>query len=172
LERTVWMNQLLVAVFLFGILVPAFWCISTSNRLTRLEKLVQEAWADIDVALKRRHDLVPNLVETVRAYAHHERDLLEDLVRAREEAIKGCASEESDLGRAVGAVLARAESYPELKASENFVVLQRELSDSEDRIAAARRFYNANVREFNTMLASFPARLLAGARRPVAFLES
>jgi len=166
------MTQIVVAVFLFGVVIPGFWCVSTSNRLTRLEKLVQEAWADIDVALKRRHDLVPNLVETVRAYAHHERELLEDLSRAREEAINGCAPEESTLGRAVGAVLARAQSYPELRASENFVQLQRELSDSEDRIAAARRFYNANVREFNTLLASFPSRLVAGGRREMEFYEA
>lgn len=166
------MTQILIAVLLFGVLVPCFWSVSAANRLTRMEKLVQESWADVEVALKRRHDLIPNLVETVRAYAHHEREMLEDLLRAREQAIAGCAPEESELGRAVKAVLARAEAYPDLKASENFVELQHELSDSEDRIAAARRFYNANVREFNILLSSFPSRLFAGGRTAKEFFQA
>jgi LemA protein len=165
------MNQVLTIVVLLGVLICCVWAISTANRFARLEKLVQEAWANVDVALKRRHDLIPNLVETVKAYAAHERELLEELIHARDKAVNGSAPDESQLARVVNTVIARAEAYPDLKASENFIELQYELSNSEDRIAAARRFYNANVRDFNILLASFPARVLSGGRAAKEFYE-
>ncbi len=165
------MNQLLVPVLLFGVVFPLFWAIATSNKFTRLEKLLQESWSNIDIALKRRHDLIPNLVETVKAYAAHEKELLERLVHARERAIQGSANEESELARTVSVVFARAEAYPDLKASQNFIELQLELANTEDRIAAARRFYNANVRDFNILLESFPSSLVSGGRQAKEFFE-
>ncbi len=123
------------------------------NRLVRLRNRVQESWRQIDVELNRRHDLIPNLVETVKGYAAHERETLEAVVQARTAAATTGSSpaeqarQEGALGQALGRLFALAESYPDLKANTNFLELQRELSDTEDRIAAGRRYYNASVRE-------------------------
>jgi LemA protein len=140
------------------------------NRFVRQRTHVDESWGGIDVELTRRHDLVPNLVETVRGYAAHEQALLDNLVRAREAAAAHHADRpkqregyENAVGGALAQVLARAEAYPDLKASTTFLHLQAELTNTEDRIAAARRFYNGNVRAYNTRVRTFPSNLVAGA---------
>jgi LemA protein len=142
------------------------------NRFVRQRTLVDESWGDIDVELSRRHDLIPNLVATVKGYADHERELLEQLVRAREDATAHRDDRphdregfEDSVTRALQSVLARVEAYPDLKASTSFLQLQRELTLTEDRIAAARRFYNGNVRSYNTRVQTFPANLVAAAFR-------
>jgi LemA protein len=139
------------------------------NRFVRQRALVDESWGQTDVELTRRHDLIPNLVATVQAYAAHERTLLEEVTAARAAATshQGAAPHEREpfeerLGGALASVLARVEAYPELKANEGFLQLQDELTNTEDRIAAARRFYNGNVRAFNTRVSTFPSNLVAG----------
>ena len=139
------------------------------NRFVRQRTLVDESWSQTDVELTRRHELIPNLVSTVKGYAEHEAEVLETLARAREDAVahknddpKTRESSEENLGRAVGRVMARAEAYPDLKASANFLELQDELTNTEDRIAAARRFYNGNVRAYNTRVSTFPSNVIAG----------
>jgi LemA protein len=131
-----------------------------------LRNQTNEAWSDIDVQLKRRHDLIPNLVETVKGYASHERQLFENVTKARANAIsaqgaveKGKA--ENMLSGTLKSLFAVAENYPQLRASENFAKLQDELSDTENKIQASRRFYNGNVRDFNTKLQVFPNNLVA-----------
>jgi len=142
------------------------------NTFVRLRTLVDESWGDIDVELSRRHDLIPYLVETVQGYAAHEREVLELLVRAREDATAHRGDRPHDreayegtVTEALRSVLARVEAYPDLKASAGFLSLQRELTLTEDRIAAARRFYNGNVRLYNTRVSTFPSNLLAAAFR-------
>lgn len=146
--------------------------VASYNRFVRQRNLVAESWRQVDVELQRRHDLIPNLVEVVRAYAAHERQVLETVARARAGAESARteaaddrqrrASAENQLSAAVGAVVAVAESYPQLKADQNFLALQQELVDTEDRIAAGRRFYNGNVRALNTRVEAFPSNLVAG----------
>ena len=144
----------------------------TYNRLTRLRQNVAEAWSAIDTELKRRYDLVPNLVETVRAYAGHERQTLEAVANARSAAqadhgpAPSQAGHEEQLSQQLRRLFLISEAYPDLKASGQFLDLQKQLSETETRIASARRFYNANVRELNTAVASFPTALLA---RPFGF---
>lgn len=151
-------------------LLLAVWVVLTHNRLVRLRTLVDESWGDVDVELSRRHDLIPNLVETVEGYAAHERGLLELLVRARADATahrddRPHAREpfEAGITSALHSVLARVEAYPDLQASSQFLALQRELTLTEDRIAAARRFFNGNVRSYNTRVQTFPPNLVAAA---------
>ncbi len=138
------------------------------NGLVRLRNLVQEAWAQIDVELKRRHDLIGNLVETVKGYAAHEKGTLEEITRARAGAMAPdqspaeAARSEAALSQALVRLNAVAESYPDLKANQNFLALQNELSATEDRIASARRYYNANVRELNTKVQTVPTNVIAG----------
>ena len=136
------------------------------NRLVNLKNRSEEAWSDIDVQLKRRHDLIPNLVETVKGYAKHEKELFEKVTEARAAAIssKGIADKakaENQITEALKSVFAVAENYPNLKANENFVELQREITDTEDKIQAARRFYNGNVRDPNIAIESFPSNIIA-----------
>ena len=137
------------------------------NRFVRQRNLVQESWRQVDVELTRRHELVPNLVETVKGYATHEREVFESVTRARAAAAAPGASpaeqakQEGVLGQALGRLFAVAEAYPDLKASTNFLELQRQLTETEDRIAAGRRFYNANVRALNTRVESFPSNIVA-----------
>jgi LemA protein len=143
------------------------------NRLVRLRNEVDTGWANIDVQLQRRADLIPNLVEAVKGYAAHERGVFEEVTRARaalQRAEGPAAAAEADLGlsAALGRLFAVAEAYPELKASENFLRLQEDLTDTEDKISAARRYYNATVMHFNTAVQSFPWLLLA---RPLGFRE-
>jgi len=155
--------QLILAI---GVVI-VLWLILTYNRFVTLRNRVKEAWADIDVQLKRRYDLIPNLVETVKGYASHERELLEKVTQARTQAmgaqtIKERGDAENALSQTLKSLFAVSENYPQLKASENFLELQRELTDTEDKIQAARRFYNGNVRDFNTILQSFPQNAVAG----------
>lgn len=151
------------------ILLLAGWIILTYNRFVTLQNRAKEAWADIDVQLKRRYDLIPNLVETVRGYASHERGVFERVTEARARAIsaeksghpKEVAEAENFLASTLKTLFAVVENYPDLKASTNFLELQRELRDTEDKIQAARRFYNGNVRDFNILAESFPASIVA-----------
>ncbi|MCW5942970.1 MAG: LemA family protein [Fimbriimonadaceae bacterium] len=151
------------------VVLPLVFWIGTQNRLVRLKNMIRESWANVDVQLKRRYDLILELVRTVRAYADHERDLFERIARAREAALRSAGSageqarDENELVHGINTLLGRIEGYPELRASRHFLELQRELADTEDRIAAARRFFNANVREFNTALDSFPSSIVANA---------
>jgi len=139
------------------------------NGLVRVRNLVQESWRQVDVELTRRHDLIPNLVETVKGYAAHEKSVFEEVARARSQAAgtgatpEQQAAQENELTHALGRLFAVAEGYPVLRASENFQQLQLELATTEDRIAAGRRFYNANVRDLNTRVESFPSNLIANA---------
>jgi LemA protein len=139
------------------------------NRLVRLRNHIDESWHNVDTELQRRYDLVPNLVETVRGYAAHERAVFESVTTRRAEAMSGPrapdaqAPLEQALGQGVAQVMAVAEHYPDLRASEQFLGLQRELVDTEDRIQVARRIYNANVRAYNNMVQGFPSLLVAGA---------
>ena len=156
-------------VIFFGVaVVGLLWLIGTYNGLIRLRNHCQESWADIDTELKRRHNLIPNLVSTVKGYAAHERATLESVIAARERAeahhdrVKDQAIDESSLVREVGHLFALAENYPELKADRNFLQLQQELVNTEDRIQAARRFYNANVRDLKNRIEIFPSSLVAG----------
>ncbi|MEX0917110.1 MAG: LemA family protein [Candidatus Paceibacterota bacterium] len=157
---------------IFGALV--LWSVWAYNNFVKLINRAQEAWADIDVQLKRRYDLIPNLVNTVKGYAAHERGTFNEVTEARTKAtqihvdpsnvtpeqIAAMAGAESALTQSLGKLLAIAENYPDLKASENFLELQRELSDTENKIQAARRFYNTNVRDLNTALESFPQNVI------------
>lgn len=139
------------------------------NRLVALRQTTRQAWGDIDVQLKQRHDLVPNLVETVKGYASHEKETLENVVKARQTAIdvsgstKELAQAENMLSGALRQLFALAESYPDLKANQNFLELQNELADLENKIAAARRFFNNAVAEYNTAIEQFPAVILANS---------
>ena len=151
------------------LLVVAFlvlWLIGVFNSLIRRRNRVNEAWADIDVQLKRRHSLIPNLVERVKGYMQHERGVLENVTRARAEAVNAQNAEERQkkenmLTDTLKTLFAVSENYPDLKASVNFLDLQRELADAENKIMAARRFYNTNVRDYNTSIQSFPTNLIA-----------
>lgn len=143
------------------------WAIAVYNGLIRLKNRVDEAWSDIDVQLKRRYDLIPNLVNTVKGYAAHEKDLFEKVTEARTRAMgAGSAHEKAEAENVLTGTLktlfAVAENYPDLKANQNFLELQREVTDTEDKIQAARRFYNGNVRDFNTKLEVFPTNFFAG----------
>jgi LemA protein len=141
------------------------------NRFVRQRNLVQESWRQIDVELNRRHDLIPNLVETVRGYAAHERGVFEAVTQARaaaqqtmQSAGAGPAAQaqaEGVLGQALSRLMAVVENYPQLKANEQFIALQQQLTETEDRIAAGRRFYNANVRALNTRVEAFPSAIVA-----------
>lgn len=142
--------------------------VAVYNRLVRLRVQCNNAWADIDVQLKRRHDLIPNIVETVKGYASHERETLEEVVSARNRAMdaEGPAAQaeaEGMLTNALKSLFALSEDYPELKAAENFRQLQDTLSEIETALQNARRYYNAVVRDFNTKVQQFPSNLVAGA---------
>lgn len=137
------------------------------NQLVTLKNRTDESWSDIDVQLKRRYDLIPNLINTVKGYAAHESTVLQKVTEARSQAMQagtagGRAEAENMLSEALKSLFAVSENYPDLKANANFLELQRELSDTENKIQAARRFYNANVRDFNTKIESFPSNLIAG----------
>lgn len=154
------MNTLLwIILIVVGVLIV--WLIAIYNALITLKNRVDEAWSDIDVQLKRRYDLIPNLVETVKGYATHERELFEKVTEARARAMgasgaKEKAEAENMLSQTLKSLFAVAENYPQLRASENFAKLQDELADTENKIQAARRFYNGNVRDFNIKIQVFP----------------
>ena len=152
-----------------GVLVVlVLWIIMIYNQLVAMRQRVGQAFADVDVQLKQRHDLIPNLVETVKGYAAHERGTLEEVVKARNAAMAAQgpaqqAAAENMLSGALRQLFALAEAYPDLKANQNFQQLQSELSDVENKIAASRRFFNNAVQEYNTGIQQFPAVLLAGS---------
>ena len=165
-------------VFLGVIVVVVVWAIFSYNSFVRLINRAKEAWADIDVQLKRRYDLIPNLVETVKGYTTHEQGTLEKVTAARVAAMDAGGVEEKGkaenmLTGALKSLFAVAEAYPDLKANKTFLELQRELSDTENKIQAARRFYNTNVRDLNTAIESFPGNVIANFFRfePREFFE-
>ena len=158
----------LIVLIVIAVLV-LFFLLRTYNRLVGMRNSVRNGWADIDVQLTRRHDLVPNLVESVKGYMAHERQTLEAVTQARTAAmsvagagIAARAAAEMALGGAVGNLFAVAERYPQLKASQNFLLLQEQLNSTENRIAFARQHYNETVRQLNTSIAEFPRNLVAG----------
>ncbi|MAB72663.1 MAG: hypothetical protein CMJ54_09170 [Planctomycetaceae bacterium] len=150
------------------VLLPLIWCVVIYNRLVSVRQHLQESWADVDVELKRRYDLIPNLVATVKGYAAHERETLERVVELRNRARENVgrpdrqSGDEQAMVAGVDRLLAVAEAYPDLKADTGFRELQSELANTEDRIAAGRRFYNANVREMNQLCTTIPSNLVAG----------
>lgn len=157
-------------VFVYGLIALAvvlvFWLIGVYNSLIKLRNRTQEAWSDIDVQLKRRYDLIPNLVETVKGYAAHEKETFEKVIQARSAAMSAQGAEakgkaENMLSETLKSIFALSEAYPDLKANQNFLKLQDELSDTENKIQAARRFYNGNVRDFNTKMEIFPNNMIA-----------
>jgi len=148
------------------VVVLLLYIILTYNGLVTLRNRVKEAWSDIDVQLKRRYDLIPNLVEVVKGYASHEKETLERVITARNVAMSANGAKEKGeaenvLSGALKNLFALSENYPDLKASTNFLELQRELADTENKIQAARRFYNGNVKDFNTKIETFPANIIA-----------
>lgn len=164
------MNPTVAILIAFGtlVLLPLIYGLAIYNRLVSIRAHMRESWADVDVELKRRYELIPNLVETVRGYAAHEREALERVTELRNRA----AANHEDAGSqgrdeqmlidALRSVFVVVEGYPELKADRNFRELQAELANTEDRIAAARRFYNGNVRELNQLVEMFPSKVVAG----------
>jgi LemA protein len=159
--------DMLISVGLIAVVLLAIWAVAANNSFVRARNKVDEAWSGIDVQLKRRHDLVPNLVETVKGYAKHERETLSAVTKARAEAVaasgpEGVAKAESKLTSALGGIYVVAEQYPELRASDEFRDLERQLAALETDIQAARRIYNSNVQAYNTRIQIFPNSLIAG----------
>ncbi len=160
-----------LSYFIIGIVVLlALWIIGVFNSLIRLKNRAKEGWSDIDVQLKRRHDLIPNLVSSVKGFMKHERELLEKITKYRSKAVeeqkggktKELAKTEGMLGNMLGQLQIAVEAYPDLKANQNVAQLMDELSDTENKIQASRRFYNGMVRDFNTKIETFPNNMIAG----------
>jgi len=168
-----------LAILTAVILIPAIWAVATYNSLVALKNYIRDAWANIDTELKRRYDLIPNLVSTVKAYAAHEREVLERVTQLRNQAaanegsIASQAEDERQLVDGVQKLFALAEGYPQLKADQNFLQLQHELVNTEDRIQAARRFFNGNVRDYRNKCEQFPSSLIAGMAgfQPESYFE-
>src|SRR3989344_3378737 len=159
------MNPLTISLVVVG--VVALWLIATFNRLVTLRNRAKEALSDIDVQSKRRYDLIPNLVETVKGYMAHEKSVLENVTAARSKVAQGGdalqrADSENALSATLKTLFAVSENYPDLKANANFLELQRELADTENKMMASRRFYNSTVRDLNTKIQTFPTNLIAG----------
>jgi LemA protein len=157
------MGFLILLIVLGGV---AFYVVSLYNRLVKLRNGAESAWSDIDVQLKRRYELIPNLVETVKGYAAHEKGTFEEVTRARSQAMQASgpgekSAAEGNLSRVLKSLFAVAEAYPELRANQNFLSLQEELSNLENAIQNARRYYNAVVRDLNTRCEAFPSNLVA-----------
>ncbi|MHB1865296.1 MAG: LemA family protein [Candidatus Saccharimonadales bacterium] len=158
--------ELLIIIVVVLVVIGAIAAIAMFNGLVRLNQRVDEAWSDITVQLKRRYDLIPNLVNTVKGYAKHEKTVFEDVTKARADAISSdgvqeTAKAENQFSKTLKSLFAVAENYPDLKASENFRQLQSELTDTEDKIQASRRFYNNMVKDFNTRRQTFPTKIFA-----------
>jgi len=158
------MDFFTIIIVVIAILIV--WIIFSFNALVKLKNRAKEAWSDIEVQLKRRYNLIPSLVETVKGYAAHEREVLEKVTEARAKAMgaqtmKEKGEAENFLSQTLKSLFAVVENYPDLKASQNFLELQRELRDTEDKIQAARRFYNSNVRDLNIKIESFPTNIIA-----------
>lgn len=163
-----YMNILIILAIAVGAIL--LWVVAIYNGLITFRNRTKEAWSDIDVQLKRRYDLIPNLVETVKGYAAHERELFQKVTEARTRAmgaqtLKEKGEAENILSGTLKTLFAVAENYPQLRAAENFLELQRELADTENKIQAARRFYNTNVRDLNIKIESFPANIVANLFR-------
>ncbi len=157
----------IIFILIALVVVVALWFILSYNRFITLINRAKEAWSDIDIQLKRRYDLIPNLVNTVKGYATHESGTFEKITEARSKAMSAGSLQEKGeaenmLSGALKSLFAVAESYPDLKANTNFLELQRELSDTENKIQSARRFYNGNVRDLNIMIEQFPSKIVAG----------
>ncbi len=174
------MSPVMWAFIIAGpVLIGLLWFIIIYNRFIRLKQYMKESWADVDVELQRRYELIPNLVNTVKGYARHEQDLFEHISEARTKAMGNQgdpahqSGDEQQLIGQLGKLFAVAEGYPDLKADKNFLDLQHELAITENRIAAARRFFNGNVREFNTLRESFPSSIVAsvGSFTKAGFFE-
>lgn len=153
-------------ILIVALVLVAVWAVAAFNRLISLRNRTEEAWSDIDVQMKRRYDLIPNLVASVKGYATHEASVFENVTKARTAAMGARtatehAKAENQLTESLKTVFAVAENYPQLQASQNFLQLQNELADAEDKIQAARRFYNGNARDFNTALQTFPSNMIA-----------
>lgn len=160
------MTPLYIVLGIIALLV--IYVIFAYNGFVSKVNRTKEAWADIDVQLKRRYDLIPNLIETVKGYATHERETFDSVTKARSQAMQAGstadkAEAENMLSGALKSLFAVSEAYPDLKANQNFMELQRELSDTEDKIQASRRFYNSNVQELNTSVQSFPGNIIANS---------
>jgi LemA protein len=172
MENTFWIAPAISVLLLLYVIL-------TFNALVRGRNQATEAWSDIETHLKRRYDLIPNLVETVKGYAAHESSTLEKVVQARNMAMNQSGSPENHsapenaLGRTLKSICALSESYPDLKANQNFVELQKEITDTEDKIQASRRFYNSMVLTFNNRTETFPSMVIAGMFnfRKIAFFE-
>ncbi|PIP26869.1 MAG: hypothetical protein COX30_04900 [Candidatus Moranbacteria bacterium CG23_combo_of_CG06-09_8_20_14_all_39_10] len=154
-------------ILLIILAAVVIWIIGTYNGLITLKNRVDEAWSDIDVQLKRRYDLIPNLINTVKGYATHEKEVFEKVTEARTRAMNaGSTNEKAEaenmLSGTLKTLFAVSENYPDLKANQNFLELQRELTDTEDKIQASRRFYNGNARDFNIKIEVFPNNMIAG----------
>jgi len=170
---------LMVLLVLVGVVaVVALWFVFTYNGLVRLRNQVKNAWSQIDVQLKRRYDLIPNLIETVKGYAAHEKETLERVVQARQRGIdasnvKDQQEAENMITGALRKLFALSEAYPNLKANENFLALQEELASTENKIGFARQYYNDTIKDFNTRQEMFPANLVASMLgfRPAEFFE-
>lgn len=155
-------------IFLALLVLIVLWLVGLYNGLVRLRNQVKNAWSQIDVQLKRRHDLIPNLVETVKGYAGHEKTTLENVTKARTQAVsaqgvEAQAKAENELTAALGRLMLVVEQYPDLKANQNFLALQEELASTENRIGFARQFYNDSVMQYNTRTQSFPANMIASS---------
>jgi LemA protein len=160
-------NAHLMWILIAVVAVLVLWLVGAFNGLVSARNRVKEAWSDIDVQLKRRYDLIPNLIETVKGYASHEKEALEKVIQARAQAMGAHTvgehgKAENMLSGALKNLFALSEAYPDLKASTNFVELQKELTDTEDKIQAARRFYNSTVLEMNNRVEQFPTNVIAG----------
>ena len=169
LRRAVLEMSIFSIVLVLLILIAA-WLVWTYNRFIRHKNNVREAWSGIDVQLKRRHNLIPNVIQTVKGYLTHEQGTLDSLTRLRtgtgdEESVSKIAQHESNLSRAIGGILAVAEGYPDLKANTGFLDLQQKLHETEEQVQLARRYYNGTVRDWNVLVESFPSNLIAGIFR-------
>ena len=158
----------MLTTIIIVLVIIVLWAVLSFNGLVSRRNRAQEAWSDIDVQLKRRYDLIPNLVNTVKGYATHESAAFENVTRARAAAMGATSladksQAETTLAASIKSVFAIAEAYPDLKANQNFLSLQGELTDTEDKIQAARRFYNGNVRDLNTAIQAFPGNVIAGS---------
>ncbi len=166
-------------ILIIVVAVLVLYVIATYNKLVRSRNKVRDQWAQIDVQLKRRYDLIPNIVETVKGYAKHEKEALEAVVAARSKALSATTPEDEmkadgDVSRALSRLLALTESYPELKANENFLKLQDSLSEAEDKIAYSRQFYNDSAKSYRNLVEAFPSNIIAKLFRfePMAFFEA
>lgn len=171
-------NMLILYIILAVIAIGVAWFVGSYNGFVRLKNRAKEAWSDIEVQLKRRYDLIPNLVSTVKGYAAHESQVFEKVTQARAQAISAQgvpekAQAENALSATLKSLFAVSEAYPDLKASVNFLELQRELTDTEDKIQAARRFYNGNARDMSIKLESFPSSIVGkiGNFKPFELFE-